>query len=317
MSVLSFEFEKPIGEIEAELARERENLQEDPERDARVAGLEQRLTETRHEVYSSLSPWQRVQIARHASRPHSLDYIRQFISEWTELRGDRAFGDDPAVVTGLGRFLDRPVAVIGQQKGSDTKDNIARNFGMMHPEGYRKALRVMKLAERYELPVLVFIDTTGAFPGIGAEERGQAEAIARNMMEMSALRTPILCTVIGEGASGGALGIGVGDRLLMMEYSWYCVISPEGCASILWRDSARAPEAAAALKLTPTDLQELQLVDQIVTEPLGGAHHDPAAAADSLREALSTHLEELCALPLDELLERRFQKYRKVGAAEM
>jgi acetyl-CoA carboxylase carboxyl transferase subunit alpha len=315
---------QPDAEAQASARAESADAQPDAEaqasaraeadaRRARIAELDVALDAKRREIYAALTPWQRVQIARHAARPHSLDYIRQTIGDWTELRGDRAFGDDKAVITGLGRLRDRPVAVVGQQKGANTMDNIQRNFGMMHPEGYRKALRVMRTAEKFEMPVLVFIDTPGAFPGIGAEERGQAEAIARNMMEMSALRAPIVVTVIGEGASGGALGVGVGDRLLMLEYAWYCVISPEGCASILWRDAGRAEQAAEALKLTAEDLKGLGIVDAIVPEPLGGAHRDPVEAADNLRAALIGELDELAKLSMDDLLERRFAKYRRIG----
>lgn len=289
----------------------------DPKLARKIADLEAEIQVRRNEIYAKLTPWQRVQIARHPARPHALDYVWRLFSDWTELRGDRQFSDDQAVVAGLARFGSRPVAVIGQQKGADTRDNITRNFGMMHPEGYRKAMRVMKLAEKFSMPVICFIDTPGAYPGIGAEERGQGEAIGRNIMEMAMLRTPIVCVVIGEGASGGALGVGVGDRLLMMQYAWYCVISPEGCASILWRDAAKAPEAAQALKLTAEDLLGFEIVDEIVPEPLGGAHHDPGAAADMLRDCVTRHLEELAALDADELLERRFQKYRRMGEAHI
>lgn len=289
----------------------------DPKLARKIADLEAEIETKRSEIYSRLTPWQRVQIARHPARPHSLDYVWRLFSDWTELRGDRTFADDQAVVTGLARFGDQPVAVIGQQKGADTRDNITRNFGMMHPEGYRKAMRVMKLAEKFSMPVICFIDTPGAYPGIGAEERGQGEAIGRNIMEMSMLRTPVVCVVIGEGASGGALGMGIGDKLLMMQYAWYCVISPEGCASILWRDAAKAPEAAEALKLTAEDLLRLGVVDEIVPEPLGGAHHDPAAATDMLRDCLTRHLDELRSLGERELLDRRFQKYRRMGEAHL
>jgi len=285
----------------------------DPLLATQIQSVHDRLAKMRAEIYSNLTPWQRVQIARHPARPHTLDYIHRLFSDWTELAGDRHFGDDKSVVTGFGRFNDQPVAIIGQQKGADTKDNILRNFGMMHPEGYRKAMRVMKLAEKFSMPVIVLIDTPGAYPGIGAEERGQGEAIGRNIMEMALLGTPIICLVIGEGASGGALGIGIGDRLLMMEYSWYCVISPEGCASILWRDPLKAPDAAQALKITAQDLLELGVIDEIVPEPLGGAHHDPGAAAQFIRAGLARHLDELRAQSPEALLERRYQKYRTIG----
>lgn len=315
MALTLLEFEQPLQDLEKQLQKLREKADdgETPPDPAEVERLEAELTEKRREIFRNLTPWQRVLVARHPARPHSLDYIRWLISDWTELRGDRAFGDDKAVLAGFGRFMNRPVAVIGQQKGADTKDNIQRNFGMMHPEGYRKAMRIMKLAEKFEIPVLVFIDTPGAYPGIGAEERGQAEAIARNIMEMSLLRVPIICTVIGEGASGGALGIGVGDRLLMLEYAWYCVISPEGCATILWRDAGLAHQAAEALKLTAEDLDRFKIIDGIIREPVGGAHRDPAEAAGNLREALEAQLKPLLELDTETLLERRFEKYRHIG----
>ncbi len=344
MATTTFDFEKPIHDLERDLKKLQETLRKkeakahkhaaeaseegdaavvvvekpksvDPELEAKIKETEERLVSTRREVYANLTPWQRIQIARHPSRPHSLDYIRRLFSDWIELSGDRNFGNDAAVVAGLARFQDRPVAVIGHQKGADLKDNIARNFGMMHPEGYRKALRVMKLADKFEMPILIFIDTPGAYPGIGAEERGQGEAIGRNIMEMFNVRVPIICAVIGEGASGGALGIGVGDRLLMMQYAWYCVISPEGCASILWRDAAKAGDAAQALKLTADDLLGFGVIDEIVPEPIGGAHLDPTQAGNVLRERLTRHLEELSQIPPDELVEQRFRKYRRMGEA--
>lgn len=315
MAIALLEFEQPLQDLEKKLQKLRQKADDGqtPPDPAEVERLEAELTEKRREIFRDLTPWQRVLVARHPARPHSLDYIRWLISDWTELRGDRAFGDDKAVLAGFGRFMNRPVAVIGQQKGADTKDNIQRNFGMMHPEGYRKAMRVMKLAEKFEIPILVFIDTPGAYPGIGAEERGQAEAIARNIMEMSLLRVPVVCTVIGEGASGGALGIGVGDRLLMLEYAWYCVISPEGCATILWRDAGLAHQAAEALKLTAQDLERFKIIDGIIPEPVGGAHRDPAEAAGNLREALEAQLKPLLELDTETLLERRFEKYRNIG----
>lgn len=317
MPVVALDFEKPVLDLEEQVQRLETAGEEEPDREERLTELRRRLDETRRELYENLTTWQRVQLARHPARPHALDYIRRLFNDWTELRGDRKFGDDKAVVTGLAQFQDRAVAVIGQQKGADFKENVQRNFGMMHPEGYRKAMRVMRLAEKFEMPVIVFIDTQGAYPGIGAEERGQGEAIARNIMEMALLKTPIVCTVIGEGASGGALGIGVGDRLIMMEYSWYCVISPEGCASILYRDVARAADAAQALKLTAPDLDRLGLVDEIVPEPQGGAHREPNVAAETLRDSIARHLDELSELPVGELLERRFQKYRNIGVAQI
>ena len=312
MALASFDFEKPLTDLEQEIRLLREQP-ESPEAAAALSELERRLEGLRREVYDHLSAWQRVQIARHLARPHALDYIRRLFTEFTELHGDRAFGDDHAAICGFGLFEGRPVAVIGQQKGADLKENIFRNYGSMHPEGYRKALRVMKLAEKFGRPIVIWIDTSGAYPGIGAEERGQGEAIAHNMMEMARLRVPIICTVIGEGGSGGALGIGLGDRLLMQENAFYSVISPEGCASILWRDARHAAEAAERLHLTARDLLELGISDEIVAEPLGGAHKNPVQAAETLREALARNL-ELCAHKSgDELLEARFQKYRRMG----
>jgi len=264
-------------------------------------------------IYQNLSPWERVQIARHMMRPRAQDYINQLITDWQEIKGDRGFFDDHAVVCGLGRFEGEPVAVIGQQKGQDTKENVFRNFGMMHPEGYRKAMRVMRMAERFKLPLLIFIDTPGAYPGLGAEERGQGEAIARNIMDMFEIRTPIIGTIIGEGASGGALGIGVVDHMVMLENAWYCVISPEGCASILWRDAAMAPTAAQALKMTAPDLLEQTIIDEIAAEPLGGAHRGLEETAETLRGIYCTQLKRLKKMPLDQLLETRFQKFRHLG----
>lgn len=317
MAVSSLDFEKPLAELEEQISELESAEPESPEDETclaeRLDRSRAKLEGLRSELYGNLTAWQRVQIARHPARPHALDYIGALFTDWSELHGDRQFGDDQAVVTGLARFDGEPVAVIGQQKGCDTKDNIHRNFAMMHPEGYRKAMRVMRLAEKFDMPLVILIDTPGAYPGIGAEERGQGEAIARNIMEMSTLRTPIVCTVIGEGASGGALGIGVGDRLLMMQYAWYCVISPEGCATIAWKDAAKAPAAAEALRLTATDLDELGIVDEIIAEPLGGAHRDMKAATSALKVALTRHLGELKNLPTDELLELRFRKYRDVG----
>ena len=314
MAGVSFDFEQPITDLEREIQHLRETAPAPtPEQAARLEDLERRLEAARREIYGNLTAWQRIQIGRHLSRPHALEYIRRLLDDWTELHGDRAFGDDHAVVCGFATFEGRSVAVIGQQKGADLKENVYRNYGGMHPEGYRKALRVMKLAEKFGRPILVFIDTSGAYPGVGAEERGQGEAIARNIMEMSALRSPILCVVIGEGGSGGALGVGVGDRLLMQENAFYSVISPEGCASILWRDAKFAAQAAESLRLTALDLLDFGIIDEIVPEPPGGAHRNAAAAAEGLREALLRHLDEVSGMEIDELLERRFQKYRKMG----
>jgi acetyl-CoA carboxylase carboxyl transferase subunit alpha len=309
----TFEFEKPIADLEAKLAelRQREAAGEDVGGDIQAAEAE--LRKTRESVYRNLTPHQRVLIARHFDRPHALDYIRVLFEKFTELHGDREFRDDPAVVCGFGFFQSRPVAVIGQQKGKDVKENVARNFGMMHPEGYRKAMRVMKLADKFRRPIVILVDTPGAYPGIGAEERGQAEAIAHNIMEMFALAVPIIMIIIGEGASGGALGIGVGDRVLMLENAWYSVISPEGCASILWRDAKMAPVAAENLKLTAPDLIALGVIDGVIAEPLGGAHHDSRVAIENVRVALEQTLDELVALDADTLRKQRHAKYRVMG----
>ena len=316
MAVSTFDFEKPITDLEQEINRLRETDSPDNEQRTRIEELNLRLQETRREIYGNLTPWQRIQLARHLARPHALDYISRLCTDWTELHGDRTYGDDHACVAGFAQFGSRSVAVIGQQKGSDVRENVYRNYGSMHPEGYRKAMRVMRLAEKFARPVLVLIDTQGAYPGIGAEERGQAEAIAHNIMDMSLLRVPIVCVVIGEGGSGGALGVGIGDRLLMQENAYYSVISPEGCASILWRDAKFAPQAAEALRLTAKDLTALGIVDEMVVEPLGGAHRDPQAATQTLGETLERHLVELEALDLDELLQKRFEKYRSIGVFE-
>ena len=317
MSLATLDFEQPIFALEEEIRRLREAPDAGaPDTQSRLAELQAELERQMAAVYSRLTPWQRVQLARHPCRPHALDLIGMTMTDWTELSGDRLFGDDKACVAGFARLDGRPVAVIGHQKGTDVRDNAFRNYGSMHPEGYRKAMRVMRIAERTGRPVVVFIDTQGAFPGVGAEERGQAEAIARNIMEMSMLRTPVVCTVIGEGGSGGALGIGVGDRLLMMENAYYSLISPEGCASILWRDAKFAPQAAEALKLTSSDLKQLGIVDEVIPEPLGGAHRDPRAAARSVAEAITRHLCELMTVDRDELVERRYGKYRSIGKFE-
>lgn len=316
MAVSTFDFEQPIVELEKQIQKLVDQAERTSEEEARLEQLQQQAEDMKREIFSHLSAWQRVQLARHLARPHALDYIHRLFSDWTELHGDRAYGDDPACLAGFASFHDTPLAVIGQQKGGDLQENIHRNYGSMHPEGYRKALRVMKLAEKFGRPVVVLIDTAGAFPGIGAEERGQAEAIARNIRDMSLLRVPIICTVIGEGGSGGALGVGSGDRLLMQENAFYSVISPEGCASILWRDAQFAERASECLRLTAADLAELGIADEIVPEPLGGAHRDPASAADHLDRAIQDHLDQLTALSVDDLLEQRFQKYRRIGLFE-
>jgi len=308
------EFEKPIVELEQKILEMREFAQgESIELTREIESLEKKLDKLTREIYSGLTRWQRVQLARHPKRPYTKDYIDKLTEGFIELHGDRGYADDKAVVCGPARFFGRKVMIIGQQKARDTKSKLYRNFGMMHPEGYRKALRMMKLAEKFRLPILIFIDTPGAFPGIGAEERGQAEAIARNIKEMARLEVPIVISIIGEGASGGALGIGVGDAVIMMENSWYSVISPEGCAAILWRDAAKAPDAAEALKLASGDLMELKIIDKIVPEPPGGAHRDHAGAARMLGDVIKGYLDEFIEMSTEELLEKRLQKFRHMG----
>jgi len=285
----------------------------DPVKEQEARRLRQELSERRRTVYAGLTPWQKTQVARHALRPYTLDYIGALFTEFTELHGDRRFGDDPALVAGFARYKDRPVAVVGHQKGRDTKQKIYRNFGMPKPEGYRKALRVMQLAAKFGRPVISFVDTPGAYPGLDAEERGQAEAIAFNLREMSRLPTPVIVNVTGEGGSGGALAVAVGDRVNMLEHSIYSVITPEGCAAILWRDAGRAEEAATAMKITAPDLKRFGLIDEIVTEPLGGAHIDPDALFATLDRILEAQLRELSALPTASLLEGRYEKFRRMG----
>ena len=304
------DFEKPVVELEEKIQELKS--QATPARDE-IADLEKKADHLRREVYANLTPYQRVQLARHPRRPYSLDYIERCFTEWTELHGDRHFGDDPAIVAGLALLGERPLLVIGQQKGRDTKENLMRRFGMPNPEGYRKALRLMKLAERFGVPVLTLVDTPGAYPGLGAEERGQAEAIAVNLREMAKLEVPLVTVVIGEGGSGGALAIAVSDVVLVFENSVYSVISPEGCASILWRDGKKAPLAAAALGLTAPDLLKLGVVDGVLPEPLGGAHRDPAQAAATLRAAVIGHLDRLSGVRTEQRLEQRLQKYRLMG----
>jgi len=311
---MAFDFEKPIEEAEVALAEAERALEQGAENAAqRVEEARVRLEEIRREVYANLTAWERVLFARHKDRPRALDYINAMTTEFVELHGDRAFADDKAVAAGFARFRGEPVVVIGQQKGKDTKENVLRNFGMMHPEGYRKALRVMRLADKYQMPIMIFVDTPGAFPGLGAEERGQAEAIARNIQEMAALSVPIVMIVIGEGASGGALGVGIADRVLMLENAWYCVISPEGCAAILWKDGSHAARAAEALRLTAADLLSLGVIDEIVPEPLGGAHRHPGETISNVAEAMGRHLADLKGLKKDDLLEQRFKKFRRMG----
>jgi acetyl-CoA carboxylase carboxyl transferase subunit alpha len=275
--------------------------------------LRQELAESRRRIYAALTPWQKTQVARHPSRPYTLDYIAALFTDFTELHGDRRFGDDPALVAGFARYKERPVAVLGHQKGRDTKQKIYRNFGMPKPEGYRKALRVMQLAARFGRPIISFVDTPGAYPGLDAEERGQAEAIAYNLREMSRLPTPIIVNVTGEGGSGGALAVAVGDRVNMLEHSIYSVITPEGCAAILWRDAGRAEEAATAMKITAPDLEKFGLIDEIIPEPLGGAHTDPDALFVAFDRVLDAQLRELSALPTAALLDGRYEKFRRMG----
>ena len=312
-----YDFEKPIVELEKKIA-ELKSLSADGnlQLESEVKRLEGRLLHVQKEIYGRLTPWQRVQIARHPSRPYTLDYIDALFTDFVELHGDRTFADDKAIVGGFAKFDGRPVVVLGHQKGRDAKENIMRNFGSAHPEGYRKALRLMKMAEKFGLPIFVFVDTPGAYPGVGAEERGQAYTIALNIREMSRVRVPIIVSVIGEGGSGGALGIGVGDRVLVFENAYYSVISPEGCAAILWKDRTKAPEAAAALKLTAKDLLELKLIDEIVKEPLGGAHKNPAETMEAARAVIRKHWKELEAADPKMLLEARYEKFRNIGAFE-
>lgn len=311
------DFEQPIAELEAKI-EELRHLKDTAGIDIvkEVSTLEEKVKSVTEQVFSNLSDWQISQLARHPDRPHALDYIERIFEDFRELHGDRAFADDRAIVGGIGGLDGQAVMVIGHEKGRDTKEKIARNFGMPRPEGYRKALRLMKMAERFKLPIVTLIDTPGAYPGIDAEERGQSEAIARNLIEMAELKVPIVCNVIGEGGSGGALAIGVGDVTQMMEYSIYSVISPEGCASILWKDAAKAPEAAEALQLTARRLKELGLVDNIIPEPMGGAHRDYDMAAKNLKEAIVSQLKTLRTLSANELVQRRYQRYMDYGRFE-
>jgi acetyl-CoA carboxylase, carboxyl transferase, alpha subunit len=307
-------FQKPLAELRAkieELKRFGEEKQIDFSDE--IARLEERCRKLESEIYASLTAAQKMQLARHASRPTALDYIQYIFKDFIELHGDRAFRDDLAIVGGIARLNGVPVTVVGHQKGKDTKDNIARNFGMPHPEGLRKGLRLMRQADKFRRPIITFIDTPGAYPGGAAEERGQAEAIARNLLEMSAFRVPIVCVVIGEGGSGGALALGVGNRVLMLEHAIYSVISPNGAASILWKDASRADEAAEAMKITAADLMRLGVIDEIVPEPKGGAHCDPERQAETLRDAIWRHLEQLLRLDEEQLRKDRYEKFRRMG----
>lgn len=308
------EFEKPIVELENELEKLRAKADsQEIDMSGEISTMEGKLADTRREIYENLTPWQRVQIARHTQRPFMLDYLAHAFSEFCELHGDRRIGDDLAMPGGFARLNGRRVVVVGHQKGRDTKENLKRNFGSANPEGYRKSMRLMKLAEKFKLPVVALIDTPGAYPGIGAEERNIAEAIAHNLREMMLLKVPIIAVVLGEGGSGGALGIGVADRVLMLENAYYSVISPEGCAAILWKHRKHAPDAAEAMKLSAPDLLKLGLIDGVVPEPQGGAHHDHKAAATALHEALEAELATLEKLSEKQLLEARYEKFRQFG----
>ncbi|HEV7923330.1 MAG TPA: acetyl-CoA carboxylase carboxyltransferase subunit alpha [Thermoanaerobaculia bacterium] len=315
MSADPTQFEEPILRIRRRI-EELTAMEAEPARQAEIAELQTKLTKVSHEIYANLTPWQKTLVARHAQRPYTLDVIALLFEEFVEVHGDRKFGDDPAIVGGFGRFRGQACAVVGHQKGRNTKEKILRNFGQPRPEGFRKALRIMKMAEKFQLPIFSFIDTQGAYPGVGAEERGQAEAIAVNLREMAALQVPIIVTVLGEGGSGGALALGVGDRVLMLEHAVYSVISPEGCAAILWKNAAAAPDAAAAMRITALDLKKLGIIDEIVPEPDSGAHSDPQLAADTLAPYLERSLRELMKLKPPALLDERYRKFRKMGVYE-
>ncbi|MEC4889655.1 MAG: acetyl-CoA carboxylase carboxyltransferase subunit alpha [Nitrospira sp.] len=308
------EFEKPIRELEEKIEKLAAANSGKSSTQEEIRKLRGKIAQAEHELYGSLTPWQRTQLARHPQRPSTIDYINELCRGFLEFHGDRSFGDDRAIVGGFARFNDRTVMIIGHQKGKTLKERMQRNFGMPNPEGYRKALRLMRMAEKFNRPIITFIDTPGAYPGIGAEERGQAEAIAHNLLVMSRLTVPILSVVIGEGGSGGALALGVSDRVMMLEHSVYSVISPEGCAAILWDNPAKVPDAAAALKITANDLLELGVIDEIISEPLGGAHRDPKAMCERVGKVLTNQLFQLTDLSADQLLTQRDQKYRKIGA---
>jgi len=315
----NLDFEKPIIELEKKIHELKNFLVDHKDHkkfdiSSEIAPLEEKLQRLRKEIYSNLTPWQRVQLSRHPLRPYTLDYISMLTTDFIPLHGDRLFSDDKALICGLAKLDGRKIIIMGHQKGRDTKENLKRNFGCAHPEGYRKALRIMRMAEEFKLPILIFIDTPGAYPGIGAEERGQSQAIAENLREMMCIATPIVAMVIGEGGSGGALGIGIADRVCVLENAYYSVISPEGCAAILWKDGAKAPVAAEVLKLTGQDLLKRGIIDQIIPEPLGGAHHDPQATAQNIRSAALKDFQELTSLSTDELLRLRYQKFRGIGA---
>ncbi|GMG86886.1 acetyl-CoA carboxylase carboxyl transferase subunit alpha [Biformimicrobium ophioploci] len=314
MNLNFLEFEQPIAELESKI-QELQLVSDDNELNIaeEITRLREKSTKLTESIYADLTPWQTVQVARHPQRPYSLDYIQRIFTDWDELHGDRAFGDDKAIIAGIARIDGRPVMVVGEEKGRSVSEKVSRNFGMPKPEGYRKALRMFNMAERFKLPVLTFIDTPGAYPGIDSEERGISEAIAQNLAVMSRLRTPIICTVIGEGSSGGALAIGVGDQLNMLQYSTYFVISPEGCANIIWKTVEKAPLAAEAMGVTSSVLEELGIVDETIPEPLGGAHRDPDLMAERVKEKLVEQLDRLAQEPIDGLLERRYQRLMSYG----
>jgi acetyl-CoA carboxylase carboxyl transferase subunit alpha len=309
------QFEEPILRLRRRI-EELSALPDDAAHRKEIERLREKLDRVSREIYASLTPWQKTLVARHPARPYTLDYVGALMTEFVELHGDRRFADDAAVIAGLARFRGVPVVVVGHQKGRDTKEKIRRNFGMPRPEGFRKALRVMQLAEKFDRPILSFVDTAGAYPGIDAEERGQAEAIAVNLRSMAAFHVPIIVVVTGEGGSGGGLGLAVGDRVLMLEHAVYSVISPEGCAAILWKDASRKKEAAEALRITAGDLKSFDIIDEIVPEPPGGAHADPAGAAAAVGEALERHLREVAGLTAEERRERRYRKFRAMGRFE-
>lgn len=317
MSLNFLEFEKPIAELEAKIQALRDVSRHGGDAsvdlDKEIEQLEKKSLELKHKIFDDLGAWQVAQLARHPLRPYTLDYIKHIFTDFDELCGDRTYADDKAIVGGIARLDGRPVMIIGHQKGRETREKVRRNFGMPKPEGYRKALRLMRMAERFNMPIITFIDTAGAYPGVGAEERGQSEAIATNLKVMSGLKVPVICNVVGEGGSGGALAIGVGDYVNMLQYSTYSVISPEGCASILWRDSDKAPQAAEAMGLTANRLKELELIDEIIQEPLGGAHSDPIQTAINVKQTLVRQLDDLQSIKTDLLLDRRYQRLMTYG----
>jgi len=314
MHEIGLDFERPIVELERKVEELKSfTAREEIDLSIEIKKLEDRLEKVKKEVFENLTPWQRVQLARHPKRPYTLDYIDMVMTDFIELHGDRHFADDKAIICGLAKLDGQNIVIIGHQKGRDTKENLARNFGSPNPEGYRKAMRIMNMASKFSLPVLILIDTPGAYPGIGAEERGQAEAIAFNLREMIELRVPIIGFVIGEGGSGGALGIGICDKVFVLENAYYSVISPEGCAAILWKERSKAPEAALALKLTADDLVKMRIIDGMIKEPLGGAHRDPAKTAEDIRKVFKETLNELKRYSIDVLLEKRYKKFRDIG----